>query len=270
MHSLTFISIFHFVTRNSITPAWKTVCSEGAGHLGSDLLRSSSHLPATQPRGLLSWICAHRHFEIHPELLGVMEKCSLCSTFSWEPMPASDPRISPQYIRPPGGLKWNWAICCSWGAAGMLSAYMQRGSSTSVISSWISPPFLGATAPPTPWRHRSWGQLGCSHQTQAKKAADQTEANITLPRGSVGHCFILWATPNFRAVRELFILATCMNAGKEKKKKKGVLWDFCSLIPKRNQTCLDCCMHVAFFQASPTWSNKQAGNSPQKSFQHPF
>lgn len=29
-------------------------------------------------------------------------------------------------------------------------------------------------------------------------------------------------------------------------------------------------MHVAVFQASPTWSNKQAGNSPQKSFQHPF
>lgn len=29
-------------------------------------------------------------------------------------------------------------------------------------------------------------------------------------------------------------------------------------------------MHVALFQASPTWSNKQAGNSPQKSFQHPF
>lgn len=53
-------------------------------------------------------------------------------------------------------------------------------------------------------------------------------------------------------------------------KKKRVLWDFCSLIPKRNQTCLDCCIHVAFLQASPTWSNKQAGNSPQKSFQHPF
>lgn len=66
-------------------------------------------------------------------------------------------------------------------------------------------------------------------------------------------------------MRELFILATCTNA-----EKKRVLWDFCSLIPKRNQTCLDCCMHVAFFQASSTWSNKQAGNSPQKSFQHPF
>lgn len=52
--------------------------------------------------------------------------------------------------------------------------------------------------------------------------------------------------------------------------EKRVLWDFCSLISKRNQTCLDCCMHVVFFQASPTWSNKQAGNAPQKSFQHPF
>lgn len=57
---------------------------------------------------------------------------------------------------------------------------------------------MGAAALQVPWGHTAperlpWssGQLGCSRQTQAKKAADQTEANITLPRGSVGHCFIL-------------------------------------------------------------------------------
>lgn len=66
------------------------------------------------------------------------------------------------------------------------------------FSNLIVNPFMGAAAPQAPWGHTTpqrlrWSsvQLGCSHQTQAKKAANQTEANITLPRGSVGHCFIL-------------------------------------------------------------------------------
>lgn len=64
------------------------------------------------------------------------------------------------------------------------------------------------------WLH--WSNWVEMTKLSSLKALNQTETYIILPRGSVGHCFILRVTLNFRAVRELFTLALIRVPGEKK------------------------------------------------------